>query len=354
MVSMLDRRPVALELPTPPAPSVQRPAGPGLPESILWTLGYLLAQALAAGGLLALLLLAAKGEFPHDLSAVEGLLLEMNVDSTFLLTGVTSLGAVFLLAGAARLRLGATIRSQLHVRTPPMRDVLLSIGAVAPLAVVSNALYHGALRGWDVLARGNPELSGADGFNTLNVIPDQAAGVPFAILLVALALGPAVGEELVFRGVVGQGLIRRCGVGPGVLLASLLFAAAHLFPPHAVATLPLAVFFHYAYLSTRNFWIPVLLHFLNNALCLAMLKLPIVQDLPATPVVVAFSALYLVVIAVLLQERYAAGGAGASRALAWLRRESTCRASIGPAMAGCCIVGFTTTFVWSVILPPLP
>lgn len=350
---MLDRPPASQDLAIPPARPAP-PAGPGLPESLLWTIGYLLAQALAAGGLLALLLLVAKAEIPRDLTAVEGLLLEMNVDSTFLLTGVTSLGAVFLLAAAARLRLGRTIRSQLQVQTPAIRDVLLSIGAVAPLAVVSNALFHGALRGWDLLARHNPALSGADGFNTLNVIPDQAAGVPFAILLVALALGPAVGEELVFRGVVGQGLIRRWGVWPGVFLASLLFAAAHLFPPHAVATLPLAVFFHYAYLSTRNFWIPVLLHFLNNALCLAMLKFPIVQDLPATPVVVVFSALYLVVIAVLLHERCAAGGAGASRAVVWLRRESTCRAAIGPAMAGCCILGFTTTFVWSVILPPLP
>lgn len=351
---MLDRRRTPQDLAIPPGRPAQRPAGPGLPESVLWTIGYLLAQVLAAGGLLALLLLAAKGEFPSDLTGVEGLLLEMNVDSTFLLTGVTSLGAVFLLAGAARLRLGRTIRSQLHVRTPETRDVLLAIGAVAPLAVVSNALYHGALRGWDALARHNPGWSGADGFNTLNVIPDQAAGVPFAILLVALALGPAVGEELVFRGVVGQGLVRRWGVWPGVLLASLLFAAAHLFPPHAVATLPLAVFFHWAYLATRSFWIPVLLHFLNNALCLAILKFPIVRDLPATPVVVAFSALYLVVIAVLLQRRGAPGGSGSTPAAACLRWDRSPRAAIAFATAGCCIVGFTTTFVWSVILPPLP
>lgn len=324
----------------------KRPVGPGLAESLLWMVGYLLAQALAAGVVIALLVLAAHGEFPRDLAAVEGLLLEMNVDTTFLLTGVSSLGAVFLLAAAARMRLGRTIREQLQVRAPARRDVLLSIGAVAPLAVVSNALYHVARSGWDALVRNNPDLRGADELNTLIVLPDQASGVPFAILLVALALGPAVGEELVFRGVIGQGLIRRWGVWPGVALASLLFAAAHLFPPHALATLPLAIFFHYAYLSTRNFWVPVLLHCLNNALCLAMLKFPMVRELPATPAVVAFSALYVLVIAGLLRRPRPSSDAGGDASVS---AERLGPFTLRPAMAGCCIVAFTTAFVWSVM-----
>jgi membrane protease YdiL (CAAX protease family) len=208
-------------------------------------------------------------------------------------------------------------------------------------------VYRFALDGWMALTQHVPELAGVDQSNTLQAIPFHAANVPFTILIVALALGPAIGEELVFRGVIGQGLVRRWGLVPGVLLASLLFAATHLFPPHAIATLPLAFFFHFAYTITRNFWIPVLLHFLNNALCLAMLRLPIVQELPGSPLVLLFAALYVLVIGGLLyspdvvQDR--------QRAKGWIWLE--CQRSVRPrvAMAGSCILGFTTTFVWSVM-----
>jgi membrane protease YdiL (CAAX protease family) len=333
---------------TSAGPAPLRPAGPGLPESCLWACGYLVAQTLVAGAVITLLLIAAYGRLPGNRAEALTWLLDLQVDSTFLLTGVTSLGAVFLLAGAARLRLGRTIRGRLHVRTPELRDVLLTIGAVAPLAVVSNALYRVALDGWSTLAQQIPELATVNPSNTLQSIPFQAANVPFTILVVALALGPAIGEELVFRGVIGQGLVRRWGILPGALLASLLFAATHLFPPHAIATLPLAFFFHFAYLVTRNFWVPVLLHFLNNALCLAMFKFPVVQQLPGSPVVVVFAALYVVVIGGMLW-RPAQDRQPVDRSPRGLGRIPA-RA----AMAGSCILGFTTTFVWSVMTTASP
>jgi membrane protease YdiL (CAAX protease family) len=329
-----------------------RPAGPGLPESCLWACGYLLAQALVAGGVIALLLFAAYGRLPVDEAKTLTLLLDLQIDATFLLTGVTSLGAVFLLAAAARLRLGRAIRDQLHVRTPGGRDVLLTIGAVAPLAVMSNALYRLGLAGWAELSQRVPELAAAEHSNTLQLIPFQAADVPFSILVVALALGPAIGEELVFRGVIGQGLVRRWGILPGVLLASLLFAATHLFPPHALATLPLALFFHFAYLVTRNFWVPVLLHFLNNALCLAMLQFPMVQELPGTPLVLLFAALYVLAIGGLL---WRPEGVRSRRSIAgWLAPGRLASVPARAAMAGCCILGFTTAFVWSVMTTAAP
>ena len=61
-----------------------------------------------------------------------------------------------------------------------------------------------------------------------------ACGVSFFVAVVVLALGPAIGEELVFRGVIGQGLIRARGVVTGVVITCLLFAAMHVFPPHAL------------------------------------------------------------------------------------------------------------------------
>jgi membrane protease YdiL (CAAX protease family) len=328
-------------------------SGPGLPESSLWAVGYLVVQALVAGALLLLLLVAAYGRLPDDTATTYALLLDLEIDTTFLLTGVTSLGAVFLLAIAARLRLGCTIRERLYIRTPARRDVLLAIGAVVPLAVVSNAFYRFAFDGWTALARHAPDLAVVDQSNTLLAIPFQAARVPYTILVVALALGPAVGEELVFRGVIGQGLVRRWGILPGVLLASLLFAVTHLFPPHALATLPLALFFHFAYLATRNFWVPVLLHSLNNALSLAIVKFPMVQDLPGSPVVLVFSTLYILVLGRLLWLGDAAlRGEESGPAAGWLPLDCLGRVRARAAMAGSCILAFTTAFVWSVITMP--
>jgi hypothetical protein len=79
-----------------------------------------------------------------------------------------------------------------------------------------------------------------------------------------MAVAPAIGEELVFRGVIGRGLVARWGVPAGVILTSLLFAGAHLHPAHAIGVVPLGIFMHLMYLATRSFWAPVLVHFLNN------------------------------------------------------------------------------------------
>ncbi len=96
-----------------------------------------------------------------------------------------------------------------------------------------------------------------------------------------IALAPAIGEETVFRGVIGRGLVARYGVLPGVIITSLLFASVHLHPAHVVALLPLAFVIHYVYLVTRSFWAPVLLHFANNALAAILLKVS--SQLEGTP-----------------------------------------------------------------------
>ena len=56
--------------------AARRPGGPGLPESCLWACGYLLAQALVAGGVIALLLFAAYGRLPDDKAESLALLLD--------------------------------------------------------------------------------------------------------------------------------------------------------------------------------------------------------------------------------------------------------------------------------------
>jgi membrane protease YdiL (CAAX protease family) len=88
-------------------------------------------------------------------------------------------------------------------------------------------------------------------------------GVWFSLLVVAV--GAAVSEELFCRGFLGRGLVGRYGVPVGVLFTSLIFALLHCNLPQGVFAFFLGCFAHLAYLATRSLWVPILLHFLNNA-----------------------------------------------------------------------------------------
>jgi membrane protease YdiL (CAAX protease family) len=98
----------------------------------------------------------------------------------------------------------------------------------------------------------------------MDVLKDLSSA-PLPLLLLIIAVAPALGEELMFRGLIGRGLVARWGVVRGVLLTSLLFGIVHIHPAHALGVIPLGIAMHFVYLTTRSFWAPVLLHFLNNA-----------------------------------------------------------------------------------------
>jgi len=87
-----------------------------------------------------------------------------------------------------------------------------------------------------------------------------------ALNLFVVALMPAIGEELVFRGVIQrhlQGWTKNGHVA--VWITAIIFSAVHLeffgFLPRFVLGLMLG----YLYLYTRNLWVPVFAHFVNNA-----------------------------------------------------------------------------------------
>jgi hypothetical protein len=100
----------------------------------------------------------------------------------------------------------------------------------------------------------------------------QLASAPLVQIICAIAIAPALGEELIFRGLIGTGLVARWGVIPGVLVTSILFGIMHINPAQAAGVIPLGIAMHFVYLTTRSFWSPVLLHLLNNSLAAVMLK----------------------------------------------------------------------------------
>jgi Predicted metal-dependent membrane protease len=85
--------------------------------------------------------------------------------------------------------------------------------------------------------------------------------------LLIVAVLPAIGEELVFRGVVQQQLMRAVrSPWLAILMASAIFSAAHFQMEGFLPRMLLGVLLGWLYWRTRNFWVPVAGHFFNNAI----------------------------------------------------------------------------------------
>lgn len=86
-----------------------------------------------------------------------------------------------------------------------------------------------------------------------------------------LALVPAVMEEIFFRGVFQNLLIKSTGnFHLAIAITSLLFAAVHLNPIQFLPMLFLAAMLGYSYYFSGSIWISVLIHFLNNGIAVIL------------------------------------------------------------------------------------
>lgn len=85
--------------------------------------------------------------------------------------------------------------------------------------------------------------------------------------LLLIALLPAVGEELVFRGIVQQQLMRRIA-NPwwALVLSAAIFSFFHFQFEGFLPRLLLGFLLGWLYWQTRNFWVPVIAHFFNNGI----------------------------------------------------------------------------------------
>jgi hypothetical protein len=95
---------------------------------------------------------------------------------------------------------------------------------------------------------------------------------PLGVVVLVIGAGPALAEELLFRGLIGRGLVARYGVVLGIAITSVLFGVMHLNPAQAVGAIPLGIAMHFVYLTTRSFWAPIVLHFLNNTFSVVLAK----------------------------------------------------------------------------------
>ena len=146
--------------------------------------------------------------------------------------------------------------------SPSLRQLALGVVAFALCMPMTAALAELnlsiELSGWQLDIEDNVT-------QTLTAIIQNGSIGGLLVAIVIVAVLPALGEELVFRGLIQPGLIKATGSGHvGVWLTALAFGLVHL---QFAGLLPRvflgAVLGFLAYYSQR-LWVPVLAHFLFN------------------------------------------------------------------------------------------
>lgn len=87
------------------------------------------------------------------------------------------------------------------------------------------------------------------------------------ISLFAIALLPAVAEEIFYRAILIDRLTKVGGnKHMAILISALIFAAIHFQPANMLPILFMGLLFGYIYVQTRNIFYSMFIHFLNNGL----------------------------------------------------------------------------------------
>lgn len=97
---------------------------------------------------------------------------------------------------------------------------------------------------------------------------------PVILLLLVIAVMPAIGEELLFRGLLYESLRYKAGVLWAVIGSSLIFGIFHASLAKMLPTFLLGSVFAYIVSVSGSIYIGTVLHFLNNAISVIIMKYP--------------------------------------------------------------------------------
>jgi len=271
--------------PGPVAARSAAPAGPGLLESLLWIVGFfaieLFGSFIWVVGALAVHSIGEGGMVqPSKAEELLQPVMPWMIGSLKLLEVIAVVVALRLRFGPGAFRVTGfrpVSTGTAAILGVPLPHALILAFAVLPTAFLSGQSYALFKGYWDAIAKDVPFLSSLEDLSSIEAVQEMAESTPLVALVFVIAVLPALNEEFLFRAALGRGLLARYGLVAGIALTSMLFAAVHLSPIHAAALLPLALLMHVGYLSSRSIWACVGVHFANNALSVAMMKLATVD-----------------------------------------------------------------------------
>ncbi len=230
-------------------------------------------------------------------------------------TSVFAVLVVFLIA--ARILFGSGWTRKLAVRPTRPAD-LLGIALVLPAFVVCTLFVYDWMRHFfQVPNMDNVKLAG------MEEMSEVFNKWPLSIAVLAIGLGPGIGEELWCRGFLGRGFIGNYGPLLGVIASSFCFGLIHGDPCQGVMAMLMGLWLHFIYLTTRSLLLPMLVHFLNNTLSILVSRYYVLAILDAKPsdipafVYISGALLLTAIVCALLQSRPQLGLSLNGSALKW-------------------------------------
>ncbi len=80
----------------------------------------------------------------------------------------------------------------------------------------------------------------------------------------SIVIAAPILEELIFRGIILNGLLRRYSPIKSIIISSILFGIVHLNPWQFIGALLFGLFSGWVYYRTRKLTLPIIIHFVNN------------------------------------------------------------------------------------------
>lgn len=121
--------------------------------------------------------------------------------------------------------------------------------------------------------------------------------VSFPRAAFAFAVSPAICEELLFRGLLLQSLIRKVSTPWAIILTGILFGLFHLDPYRLLGTTILGIIMSYVMIRAMSLLAPIFYHLVNNMIVLLVMNTARFQEIPwlmeeahVPPVVLAVTA----------------------------------------------------------------
>lgn len=151
-------------------------------------------------------------------------------------------------------------KMQLHNR-PPIPLLLASLVAIFVLFPFVSWVYY-----WNMQLLPE-EWIGYDKLELQAVFMHMPSQYELFLNLLLLGVVAALGEELVFRGIIQPVLERlTSNVHGSALLTAALFSFIHFQWEGFLARFILGLLFCYLLIYTRNLWIPIIMHFIFNSM----------------------------------------------------------------------------------------
>lgn len=167
---------------------------------------------------------------------------------TFILQ-LSFVGCVYFVAKPRNINMIANLRLK---RAPSIKQILLCVG----ISIV-------CLFGFSALTNLFLEVLFKAGYSPVTsdvVIPNFGT---YIFYVVVICITPAICEEILFRGLICNGL-KKLGNVTAVIGSAFLFMIMHGSPDQTVHQFILGVILALAFMVTNNLWVPIVIHFVNN------------------------------------------------------------------------------------------